>query len=80
MLLSAPNRHALGLGFIFAVAFIWIITSFITGSLVTSTDTHAAAIHPFLLTYLATSLFTLYLPLIHLSAWASELWEGYKPR
>ena len=74
------NRKTLGLFLIFLTAAIWIVTSFISGSLVSSTDSHAAAVHPFLLTYLATSLFSIYLPLIHISQWASELLETYRRR
>ncbi len=74
----ANKKKALGLCLIFATAGIWIVTSFISGSLVSSTDSHAAAVHPFLLTYLATSLFTLYLPLIHLTAWVKELLAAHR--
>ncbi len=70
------SRRALGLLLIFATAAIWIVTSFISGSLVSSDDQHKASVHPFLLTYLATSLFTLYIPLLHLHAWITEVLES----
>ncbi len=73
-------RHTLGLGLIFITAAIWIVSSFLSGSLVSSSDTKDAAVHPFLLTYLATSLFTLYLPLLQLRTWAIEALEAYQRR
>lgn len=75
LLLVSPR--ALGLSLIVITAVIWVISSFISASLVTpSTSGGKAAVPPFLLTYLATSLFTLYLPFVHgrqlvLDAWAA---------
>jgi hypothetical protein len=74
------RRKYAGLMLIFLTAAIWIVTSYISGSLVSSDGEHAAAVHPFLLTYLATSLFTLYLPLIHLQTWYVEFIESRKKR
>ncbi|KAG1661194.1 hypothetical protein FOA52_006000 [Chlamydomonas sp. UWO 241] len=69
----AAARRSLGLTLVFATAAIWIVSSFLSASLVSSHDEHKAAVHPFLLTYLATSLFTLYLPLLWLKDWATRL-------
>lgn len=66
------SRRSLGLVLIFATAGIWIVTSIVSASLVTPGSSGTAAVHPFLLTYLATSLFTLYLPLLHFQAWWTE--------
>jgi hypothetical protein len=71
--LSAPQlKRAIGLTFILFTAVIWIVTSFISESLVAASGTHRAAVPPFLLTYLATTLFTLYIPLIHIKAWIGD--------
>jgi hypothetical protein len=62
----AIGRRALGLILIFVTAVIWVAASFLSSALVSSKPT-ASALHapPFLLTYLATSVFTLFLPLVH---------------
>ncbi len=55
---------------------IWIVTSFISESLVRATGTDSSPkVPPFLLTYLATSLFILYLPFVHAKRWLFPL-EG----
>jgi hypothetical protein len=69
---EAASRMATarGLAFILATSAIWIITSFLSASLVTPSEAEAKAqVHPFLLTYLATSLFTLYIPLTEMGAY-----------
>lgn len=58
------GRLILGHTFVFIVSAIWIITSYISGALVGPDSHGTSVIHPFLLTWLATSLFTLYLPLM----------------
>lgn len=60
------GQRALGLVLIFATAVIWVAASFISAALV-STRPGASPVHapPLLLTYLATSVFTLFLPLVH---------------
>jgi len=69
---SQRTKRLIGLSFLFLTATIWVITSFISSSLVSSKSGHAAQVHPFLLTYLATSLFTLYLPFVHVRDWLSD--------
>lgn len=66
-------RHSLGLVLIFSTAAIWIVASFLSSSLVSGSD---ATVHPFLLTYLATSLFTLYLPILKLKSWVEDALES----
>jgi len=68
--LQCGGRHlghrALGLILIFVTAVIWVAASFLS-SLLVSTKPGASPLHapPFLLTYLATSVFTVFLPLVH---------------
>lgn len=50
------RRRVLGLGFIVAVATIWVIASFAVQGI------ESAGVHPAVLTYIANSLFALYLP------------------
>lgn len=71
------GRRALGLVLIFATAVIWVAASFLSSYLVTSRPGAAGALHapPFLLTYLATSVFTLFLPLVHGRRWAARCAE-----
>lgn len=64
---SAVQRRTLGLALLLLTAAIWIAASFISEALVTPSDSkQQATVHLFLLTYLATSLFTIYLPLLAL--------------
>jgi hypothetical protein len=75
---AAASRRSLGLALIFITALIWVVSSFLSGSLVAFSEGKAATVHPFLLTYLATSLFTLYLPYLHIHAWATEALQRRK--
>ena len=61
------GRILLGHTFIVVVSAIWVVTSYISGALVGPDSHGSSVIHPFLLTWLATSLFTLYLPVMHCS-------------
>ena len=64
------SNKVLGLWLLLSTAVIWTVSSFLSNSLVSSsTATGQAKVPPFLLTYLATTLFTLYLPLIQLRTW-----------
>lgn len=75
------SNRSLGLALVFVTAVIWVASSFITESLVTETPgSSREKLPPFLLTYLATSLFTLYLPFIHLRQWLEECWEAHVRR
>lgn len=60
------GARALGLILIFVTAVIWVAASFLSSALVSSRP-GASPLHapPLLLTYLATSVFTLFLPLVH---------------
>jgi hypothetical protein len=48
---------------------IWILTSFISSSLVSESEGTGPQVPPFLLTWLATTLFTLYLPIVYIQQW-----------
>ncbi|KAL6753585.1 hypothetical protein V8C86DRAFT_450771 [Haematococcus lacustris] len=66
MAASAKRRkHALGIFLIFCTASIWIAGSFLAQHLMADGDGKRDAVPPFLLTYLATAIFTLYIPLVH---------------
>ena len=68
------GQRALGLVLIFVTAVIWVAASFLSSMLVTTRPGAAGALHapPFLLTYLATSVFTVFLPLVHGKRWAAR--------
>ena len=51
------RRYAFGLLLIVSVAFIWVAASFVVQQV------ESEGLHPFLLTYIANSLFIVYLPL-----------------
>ena len=55
--------RAVGLAFVFAVALIWVLASFLVQ------DLEGQGLPAFLLTYIANSLFVVYLPLYYLCAW-----------
>ncbi|BDA40677.1 Solute carrier family 35 member F5 [Coccomyxa sp. Obi] len=55
------RKRALGLCFIFVVALIWVLASFLVQ------DLESEGLNPFLLTYIANSLFIIYLPLYYLA-------------
>lgn len=79
--MRSTNSKLLGYGLLFATAVIWIASSFISESLVsTSESTGQAQVPPFLLTYLATTLFTLYLPLVHIKSWILDCWRTRQHR
>lgn len=65
-----------------AACSIWVVSSFISQSLVSDSadGTHKPKVPPFLLTYMATSLFTLYLPLVHGRLLAMDLWRSWRLR
>ena len=58
--LNDPHR-VLGFIFIFTVAFIWVIASFAVQGL------ESTGVHPVVLTFIANSLFSLYLPIYYLN-------------
>jgi drug/metabolite transporter (DMT)-like permease len=68
---SAQRAH--GFLLIFLVALIWSASSFISKALVSDKhhDGHAA-VPPFVLTYLATSLFIIYLPFVYVRLWFKQ--------
>jgi hypothetical protein len=70
------GQRALGLVLIFVTAVIWVAASFLS-SLLVSDDPASQQLHtpPFLLTYLATSVFTTFLPLVHGKRWLLRLLE-----
>lgn len=66
------SGRALGLTLIFLTAFIWVAASFVSQLLV---DTEGGFdVSPFLLTYLSTSIFTIFLPLVQLKSLFQETW------
>lgn len=71
------HQKVVGLCLIFATAVIWIAASFVSEYLLgNSRSGQQWHIHPFLLTYLATSLFTFYLPIAHLRQfWREGSWR-----
>lgn len=71
----ALSGRALGLILIFLTAVIWVAASFISQLLVTSGDGRPSYnVSPFLLTYLSTSIFTVFLPLVQLKSLLQETW------
>lgn len=64
------GQRALGLVLIFVTAVIWVAASFLSSALVSAAP-GASALHapPLLLTYLATSVFTAFLPMVHARRW-----------
>lgn len=54
---TQQKQWCLGLVFIFAVTVIWVIASFVVQ------EVESAGLHPFLLSYIANSLFIVYLPI-----------------
>ncbi len=63
---QATRGRALGLALIFITALIWVAASFISQALVGADGGSPYNVSPFLLTYLSTSVFTLFLPLVQL--------------
>lgn len=61
-LFVSQRKNALGLSFVLYVAVIWVVSSFIVQDLV------GAGLNPFLLTYIANSLFIVLIPLSSLAA------------
>ncbi|GER25018.1 solute carrier family 35 member F5 [Striga asiatica] len=59
-------RWGLGLGYIFAVATIWIAASFVVQSVVDE------GVSPFLVTYICNSLFIVYIPLVELGRFLED--------
>ncbi|RWR96580.1 solute carrier family 35 member F5-like protein isoform X1 [Cinnamomum micranthum f. kanehirae] len=64
-------RWALGLGYILAVATIWIAASYIVQSVVD------AGVSPFLVTYICNSLFVIYVPVVEISRYWEASVERY---
>lgn len=56
----------LGCAFLGCTALAWVAASFLAQYLVAGEQ---PSLHPFLLTYICTSMFTLYLPVIHIKGW-----------
>jgi hypothetical protein len=70
-------RKALGLTLVVATAVVWVVASFVSEALVAPAASGARpAIPPFILTYLATSLFVVYLPVVH----AKDAWQAVRQR
>lgn len=67
-------RWALGLGYILAVATIWIAASYIVQSVVD------AGVSPFLVTYICNSLFVIYVPVVEISRYWEASVERYLSR
>lgn len=67
-------RWALGLGYILAVATIWIAASYIVQSVVD------AGVSPFLVTYICNSLFVIYVPIVEISRYWEASVERYLSR
>jgi drug/metabolite transporter (DMT)-like permease len=65
-------QRASGFLLIFLVALIWSLSSFLSKSLVEHKREEDAAVPPFVLTYLATSLFIIYLPFVYLRLWLKQ--------
>lgn len=69
------SKRALGLLLIFLTAIIWVAASFISQLLVSHEEGRRDFnVSPFLLTYLSTSVFTIFLPLVQLKALLTETW------
>lgn len=67
---ATQRKHALGLSFVLYVAVIWVAASFVVQ------DLASAGLNPFLLTYIANSLFVVLLPLSGVAAFRQH--NGYK--
>lgn len=65
--LALDHAKAKGLVFVLITALIWVAASFIVQNI-------DADLNPFPLTYIANSLFTLYLPIVALCAW----WQKHR--
>jgi hypothetical protein len=75
--IQAFTKRGLGLFLIFITAIIWVVASFLSELLVT-TKPGEKSLHvpPLLLTYLATSVFTFFLPIAYGRAWLNERWSS----
>ena len=62
---SASSR-SLGIFLLFCVAVIWVVSSFIAAKLEKSDGQAGDPISPFYLTYIGTSLFIIYLPMVYI--------------
>eukprot|EP00879_Flechtneria_rotunda_P025434 GHRR01027030.1.p1 GENE.GHRR01027030.1~~GHRR01027030.1.p1 ORF type:complete len:196 (+),score=69.49 GHRR01027030.1:208-795(+) len=79
---QAEKRHgkrlsgrALGLVLIFLTAIIWVAASFVSQLLVSTEEGRPSYnVSPFLLTYLSTSIFTVFLPLVQLKGLLQNSW------
>lgn len=71
---SQVLRKAFGVFLLLCTALIWVAASFISEKLVSNKGGSDASeeVPPFLLTYLATTLFTIYLPIVHFRIWLLE--------
>lgn len=71
---SPGLRKAFGIVLLLATALIWVAASFISERLVSGSGAADAKsqVPPFFLTYLATTLFTLYIPLTYAKIWLME--------
>ncbi|KAI8466023.1 MAG: hypothetical protein J3K34DRAFT_524869 [Monoraphidium minutum] len=76
------GARTLGLVLIFVTAVIWVAASFLSSMLVTARPGAQGALHapPFLLTYLATSVFTFFLPIVHGRRWLVRRLEARRAR
>eukprot|EP00878_Enallax_costatus_P018344 GHUV01019307.1.p1 GENE.GHUV01019307.1~~GHUV01019307.1.p1 ORF type:complete len:374 (+),score=111.21 GHUV01019307.1:178-1299(+) len=69
------TSRALGLVLIFLTAIIWVAASFVSQLLVNTEEGKPSFnISPFLVTYLSTSVFTIFLPLVQLKSLLQETW------
>ena len=66
------QNHLLGLTFICAVAFIWVLASFVVQ------EVEAEGLSPFVLSYIANSLFVVYLPINYLAARLPHKRQGWQ--
>lgn len=71
-------KQALGMAMLLGTAVIWVVSSFISNALVSDHDDQKAAVPPFLLTFLATCMFTLYLPALQAKQWLTDHWPATK--
>eukprot|EP00199_Chlamydomonas_sp_CCMP681_P000958 CAMPEP_0119103646 /NCGR_PEP_ID=MMETSP1180-20130426/2047_1 /TAXON_ID=3052 ORGANISM="Chlamydomonas cf sp, Strain CCMP681" /NCGR_SAMPLE_ID=MMETSP1180 /ASSEMBLY_ACC=CAM_ASM_000741 /LENGTH=527 /DNA_ID=CAMNT_0007088205 /DNA_START=60 /DNA_END=1643 /DNA_ORIENTATION=+ len=74
------SKQTVGLILIFATAIIWIISSFLSESLVSASGTDPPKVPAILLTYLATSLFCLYLPFVAIQSSVYAWWRSRQHR
>lgn len=75
---ASKSRKALGLTLVILTALIWVVSSFISEALVSRSAQSTVHVPPFFLTYLATTLFTIYIPLFYGRAAVKRLWQ--RPR